>query len=270
MTRRRALALPRRLAAGLLVLALAVAAGRLAPPPEAAADWLTARLEAGQAELGLVVESIAVTGRENTPRGDLERVLAPARGSVLSKLDIAALQKRLSELAWVRAATVARRLPDTLEVTLSERAPFALWQRDGELALVDRAGVVLTREDLARWRSLPLIVGPGAPAAAPALLERLAGYPELADRVEAAMRVGERRWDLKLQSGLRLKLPGAGLERAYGPERALARLKRLQRRHRLLARAVSVVDLRLADRLVVRLSPHGRAIGLARGEDTTT
>jgi len=251
-----------------LVITLAVA--DLLPRPGLAVDWTQARLEATQAELGLVVHSVDIEGRNHTPDDALQEVLDPVRGTVMSGLDIVALQKQLREIAWVAEAEVARRLPDRLTVTLSEHEPFALWQDDGTLALVNRDGTILTRQRLARWRSLPLIVGDGAPQAAPALLEQLEDYPEFAKRVEAAVRVGERRWDLKLDGGLRLQLPADRADRDYGPGAALARLAALERRHRLLARAVTVIDLRLEDRIAVRLSPHGRAIGLAGGSETST
>jgi cell division protein FtsQ len=82
------------------------------------------------------------------------------------------------------------------------------------------------------------------------VLALLAAYPALKRRLAAIIRVSERRWDLKFANGVIVRLP------EQGTARALATLNRLQGRERLLDRAVSVVDLRLPDRLVVRTAPE--------------
>ena len=88
--------------------------------------------------------------------------------------------------------------------------------------------------------------GYGAPAAAAALLDELEQQPDLKARVIAAVRVGERRWNLRMTNGADVMLP-EGAEHA-----ALARLAQLQASHGLLDRPLAVLDMRLADRLVVR------------------
>jgi len=235
--------------------------------PEMAA-WTVARLEAVQRGLGLVVEGVEITGRRLTPADAVAEALGPVEGRLLGALDLAAVRARLEAISWVATAEVLRAWPDRILVHLSEREPFALWQHEGALALVDARGVVLTRDGLARWRHLPLLAGSGAPESAPALLALLEETPKLARRVSAALRVGTRRWDIEMDNGIRIKLPAAenGSEaQGYGPEEAWHRFAALEKRHRLLARAVAVIDLRLSDRLTVRLSPQGRALGLAEG-----
>ncbi|TIP77213.1 MAG: cell division protein FtsQ, partial [Mesorhizobium sp.] len=74
---------------------------------------------------------------------------------------------------------------------------------------------------------LPLIVGTGAPAKAPDFLARIKKYPELAARVKGYIRIGERRWDLKLENGITVKLP------EDGEDRAIADLVRMDRENGL-------------------------------------
>jgi len=96
---------------------------------------------------------------------------------------------------------------------------------------------------------LPLVVGAGANEAAAAMIDLLRAQPAIAGRVEAAVRVSERRWNLKLSGGADVLLP-EGHEAA-----ALTRLAELQGRDRLLDRPVAAIDMRLPDRLVVRMQP---------------
>jgi len=78
----------------------------------------------------------------------------------------------------------------------------------------------------------------------------LATEPELAKRVNAAVRVGGRRWNLKMDNGIEIQLP------EQNPGAAWAQLAKLERSSNLLARNVETVDLRLPDRLVVRTVPE--------------
>ena len=82
-----------------------------------------------------------------------------------------------------------------------------------------------------------------------ALLSLLASEPDLHRRVTAAVRVGERRWNLQLEEGVEVRLPEAGAEQAW------TELARIVRQHGLLERDVVVIDLRIPDRMVVRASP---------------
>ena len=88
-------------------------------------------------------------------------------------------RKRIETLSWVEQATVERRLPDTIVVNVEERRPFAIWQNNGKFVLIDRAGNVVAHQDVANFRNLPLVVGPGAPAAAAPLIDALTARPAL-------------------------------------------------------------------------------------------
>jgi cell division protein FtsQ len=72
--------------------------------------------------------------------------------------------------------------------------------------------------------------------------------PELQKRVVAAIRVSERRWDLQLDAGILVRLPTEKQKQAWET------LRKLEQRHKILARDVVVIDLRLPDRLVIQLS----------------
>lgn len=236
-----------------LVLA-AVGAGasmvRSVQPGSSVASW---RERAGNA-VGLPVLDVVVQGREKTPEPMLRAALGVSRGDKLLGFSLEAARGRIEQLAWVQSATVERRLPGTIVVTLKERLPFAVWQSGGKFVLIDRRGQVVVEQDPAKdataFATLPLVVGPGAPEAAAALLDQLAGQPVLRGRVVAAVRVGERRWNLRLNNGGDVLLP----EGHEGT--AIAKLMELHGSQQLLDRPLQTVDMRLGDRLVVRPQPE--------------
>lgn len=203
---------------------------------------------------GLRVARVVIQGRENTPEPLLRAAIGVDIGAPILGFSIEAARTRVESLTWVEQATVERRLPDTVVVALKERRPFAIWQNQKKYMLIDRAGQVVANQDAASFKdTLPLVVGAGAPAGANSLLTTLDRYPALNARVLAAVRVGERRWDLHLKNGIDVMLP-----EAHEAE-ALDRLMLLQRDHALMDRPLMAIDLRLPDRLALRPRPDAAA-----------
>ncbi len=225
-----------------------------------AANGVGATLVQYTAAAGLTVREVYVTGRQRTPPEAILEALGVVRGSPLVALDPAAARRRIEALGWVREAAVERRFPDTVFVRLQERVPLALWQRKGKLVVVDLDGVVIDGATSRKFTDLKLIVGDDAPANAPDLLAIMASEPELSKRVEAAVRVGGRRWNLRLDNGIDVQLPETDVAAAW------RRLADFDRRHRLLARDITAIDLRLPDRVVVRQPTAGKGGG--KGENT--
>ena len=175
---------------------------------------------------------------------------------------MAAAKGRLERLPWVKSATVERSLPDTLRVQVEERKAFALWQHGKRLALIDRDGTVIVKDNLSRFADRPLLVGEGAEKRAPEIVDLLAADPQLRQNVEAAVLVSGRRWNLRLKAGIEVRLPEQGMERAW------AELARLVREEGLLTRAVTMVDLRQTDKAIVRLTPEAAKEPEEPGEST--
>lgn len=236
----------RRTLAGVVLLAVIGLVG-LAAQAIGQGTSVGERLADATGRLGLRVDTIRFEGQRKTPELLLRAALGVRVGDPILGLSVREARARIESIAWVQSATVERRLPGVVVVQIVERRPFAVWQLDGKFSLVDRDGAMVTDSDVATFASeLPLIVGPGAPKAAAALIEMLGKQPDIQNRMQAAVRVGERRWNLRMQNGTDILLP-EGAEEA-----ALAKLAGLQASHALLDRPLQAVDLRLPDRLVIR------------------
>ncbi len=206
-----------------------------------------AGLRAGlSSALDMRVRRVVIEGRTNTPEPLLRTAIGAATGQPILAYSIEAARRRIESLSWVSRATVERLLPSTIAVHLDERRPFAIWQDHGRFVLIDRAGEVVANQNLAAFKTLPLVVGDGAPKDAGDLIDALRAAPPLAGRVAAAVRVGQRRWNLQLTNGIDVLLPEGHAAAA------VARLAQLQSAHALLDRPLAIVDLRLRDRIVIR------------------
>lgn len=197
---------------------------------------------------GMRIASVAVTGNHELSTEEVFAAAAMPATSSLPFLDIAAVQARLKQVPLIAEASVRKLYPNRLAIEITERMPFALWQKEGQVQVVSADGTAIDvlRDD--RFVNLPHVVGQGANKRVKEYVSILLEVPEIAGEVRAGTLVGERRWNLKLKSGVDVKLP------EEEPARALARLAEAHRDTRLLSKDILSVDLRLADRIVVRLS----------------
>lgn len=190
---------------------------------------------------------VTVEGRDYVERSSILAALNVSRGDSLLGIDLQASRRRLEAIDWVEWATVERRLPDTLYVTLKERRAVAIWQNGNEYTLIDKNGRTVRASRMPPGaESLLLLGGPGAPEHVGDLLLLLTYEPSIARQLRSAVWVGQRRWNLILNNGVEIWLPE---EDAIA---ALQHVTKLEGQHKLLSREFGVVDLRLPDKLYLR------------------
>lgn len=164
-------------------------------------------------------------------------------------VDVSEIRHRLLQFGWVKDARVSRRLPDTLVIDIVERTPAALWQNQGQLALIDKEGVMLDRVPVDKMPDLPLLIGPGANGEAEELEGLMSAVPTLKPQLASATWVGGRRWDLNFQSGETIALP----EGDVAAKTALVKFAKLDKSAGLLGRGIVRFDLRVPGKMIVRL-----------------
>ena len=205
------------------------------------------------ARAGFEVEKVEVRGVERMDELPVYNIaLGQVDRSMLS-LDLPHVRQQMLKLGWVKDARISRRLPDTLVVDIVERDPVAVWQHDGQLHLIDVAGVVLQSVSASAMPDLPLVVGPNANRQTAGLNKLMENAPALKPMLAGATWVGNRRWDLRFQSGETLSLPEGDTQSAS----ALVNFARMDGVNRLLGRGIVRFDMRDPDRFVLRL-PQGR------------
>ncbi len=229
-----------------------------------ALDWAGSRILDGTVHIGLSVEEVYVVGRKETAREDVLSALNVTVGDPILGFDPTEARDRLEALGWIKSAEVRRTLPGTVVVKIEERRAIAIWQHDDSFVLIDPDGVVIGAKDLKRHSHLKLLVGPDAPMHAQELLTVLAQEPELENRVVAAIRVGARRWNLRLDGGIDVHMPETGVAEAW------RQLATYQRDHEILSRTVQEIDMRQIDRMTLQLTEPGLQEVMMRGKGEET
>jgi cell division protein FtsQ len=226
---------------GVLFLATAIAGMVLGDHTRAVASAITAAS-------GLAIEKVKITGQSETSEVDVLDRLEIGEAPSLFTFNLEAARARVEALPWVAQATLKKLYPDTLQIAVIERVPYALWQHGDLVSLIDPQGAVITDFVGERYTNLPLVVGEGANVRVDEFLSLILDHPALLPRVRAGVLVSERRWNIVLAEAVEIMLP------ENDPAAALARLDEVDASSQLLSRDIAAVDLRVPGRFVVRLT----------------
>lgn len=201
------------------------------------------------ADAGLVVRHVYLEGREHAALGEVMEAIHIKEGDPLLLYSVDEIKENLEVLGWVNRVEVSREFPDTLHIRIIEREPAALWQHEKKISLIDVDGEVISQSDVADWAQLPVVVGDDAAGHTRDLLAFLIQTPELFAQVASAIRVSERRWNIRFRDGLEVKLP------EKDPQAAWRVLADMDKDKKLLERNIRAVDLRVPDRVFIQVAP---------------
>ena len=142
----------------------------------------------------LAVDHITVRGNDQLSEHEVLSLVSGLLGENILVVDLEAHRQHLMASPWLRAGTLRRILPSSVEVIVMERRPIAIARFDDRLYLVDELGTVIDRhgprfaefdlpivDGLAAPDTRTVVVDPGRMALATRLLEQLAPHPEVLD-----------------------------------------------------------------------------------------
>ncbi|WP_341991338.1 FtsQ-type POTRA domain-containing protein [Azorhizobium sp. AG788] len=198
---------------------------------------------------GFKITQVDLSGQNHVTPAEILSAAGIKSTTSLLLVDADATRQKLEEMPWIASASVRKLYPDRIEIAVVEREAYALWQVNGEIRVIAKDGMpIAPYSDDSRYVNLPIVVGEGAQKKVQEIVDALGRVPAVRDRVRAAILVAERRWTLKLRNGIDIRLPETGVDAA------LLQVADLDREKKLLTRDITIVDLRLPDRVVVRLS----------------
>lgn len=233
------------IAAGVLTLALVGVLGTGERGAELA-HVIGTTVDGKFGEAGFRLKTVHVQGASAMATPDIVKAAGVYKDAPLLGMDLEALRGRVEQVGWVKEARVVRLLPDTLMISVEERRQLAVWQHNGRTVVIDDKGQRIPEADPSLFTTLPLVVGSGGDRHAGEILPVLAQRPKLLARMEALVRVDDRRWDLRLKDGSLIQLP------AVDEEQALIQLEQLDLRSRILELGFERIDLRNPEVVAVR------------------
>lgn len=201
---------------------------------------------------GFAVKDVLLEGREQTDAEILLALINVQRGESIFTFNPHQAKAQIEKIGWVQSAHVERRLPDTIYIRLTERKPFALWNNNGELSLIDSRGVEITKLNLHKFQDLLMLRGTGAQDKASEIINALNAHPDLKKNTDHATLVDNRRWNIILNSGQTVKLPEKNL---------LSAVDHIMLRHSenniLDKKVINEIDARYSGRLIIKTKSGG-------------
>ncbi|QLC52549.1 cell division protein FtsQ/DivIB [Bartonella alsatica] len=199
-------------------------------------------------DIGFVVTDVDISGNKRLVKQEVLKILGLDTAQSIFTFNVDRARSLLEKQAWIQSVNIQKIYPNRVRISVVEREPYAIWQHDGVMDIVDDTGCIIVPFKGGIVRNLPLVVGQGAQKSAKIFIQALSVYPQLYSRVRAFVRIGDRRWDLLLDNGIRVMLPEKGaLER-------LSALMEAGTMQDLFSRDILSIDLRLSDRITVSLS----------------
>lgn len=195
---------------------------------------------------GIILKDVYLEGQHYTKDADIVNAMDLQIGDPLTHIDIQDIKHKLEALPWVRYAMVERLYPSTLRVHIIERRPVALWQYENQVKLIDSNGFIIKESNLKPFSKLILLVGEDAPSHIDNLITILDHDPKVSSMVSSAIRVSQRRWNIRLHNGIEIKLP------ENNPEKAWEHLLKLQKNNNILSSSVQTIDLRIPNQMYTK------------------
>jgi cell division protein FtsQ len=189
---------------------------------------------------GVSVNDVSVIGLEADPvlATDIRDAAMIEPGENMFRADPHVIRRRVEATQKVLNVRVHRLWPDQIVIIAEAAEPVAVWHDGRSWAVVDSLGRVIPGARASDHTRLLRLAGIGGAAAAPKIAGLLKTRPDLAGRIAIATRVADRRWDLRMITGITVRLP-----EDKGLETAIARLASLQSRTALTERGLSRIDL---------------------------
>ena len=145
------------IAASVLLLAATLGYGAVAGGHVAEiVDWLKDARDQAANAAGFRIAAISLTGPKEVSREEVLTIAGVTGHASLLFLDADAARARLMANPWIADAAVLKLYPDRLQITVTERQAFALWQKDGTVSVIADDGTVLEPFVEDRYRGLPL------------------------------------------------------------------------------------------------------------------
>ena len=196
-------------------------------------------------EAGFKLETIKINGRNHTTHQELIDVLKLQDGEPILSINLTEKRLQVEQLGWVQGAYLERLLPNTLRLTIIERAPIALLQTKDGHQLIDKNGTIINGAAPEAFSHLPVVSGENAAERANQLIEILKTEPELYAEIWAIQHISKRRWNVHMKNGIIIKLP------ENEPGFAWSRLARFEHKNLIIQRDLAIIDMRLKDQILI-------------------
>lgn len=208
------------------------------------------------AQLDIKLKNVKILGIENTKPTEVINIVSGLKETSLSNIDLHEISTQINNIDWIKKSELRKIYPSTLVVKVFEHNPIAIWFNNGNKFLVDDESEIIKELNPNNFKNLKVIAGLNALEDIPEIISMIRNYPEFEKKIKSLLRVGDRRWTVRLHNGITIHLPEKNVANA------IEEIEQLDSKHALLSRYVDIIDMRLPDR--IDIMPSGVAMSRSK------
>ncbi len=194
------------------------------------------------------IKHVIIEGYEKSNISEIENNVAELKGDLIS-LNFNSLKEIVESNGWVKRASIKKIFPSTVIINITENDPFAIYFQEGKSFLLDLDGSIITEINLDNYADDLLFVrGENSPELLELLIRDISiAFPNLIKTLDEVEFIEKRRWNLKLDNKILIKLPDENIQQS------LKNLKQLFEEQEVMQSNIIEIDLRIQGRAALKV-----------------
>ena len=194
------------------------------------------------------IDNVIIEGSEKSNISEIENNVTEFKGNLIG-LNFNSIKEIVESSEWVKRASIKKVLPSTLKINVTENDPYAIYFQEGKSFLIDLDGSIITEINLNSYEDdLLLVRGENSPELLEQLIRDISiAFPNLTQTLEEVEFIEKRRWNLKLNNKLLVKLPDENIQQS------LKNLKQLFEEQEVMESNIIEIDLRIQGRAALKV-----------------
>ncbi len=194
------------------------------------------------------IKNVIIEGSEKSNISEIENNVTEFKGNLIG-LNYNSIKEIVESSEWVKRASIKKVLPSTLKINLTENDPYAIYFQEGKSFLIDIDGSIITEINLNNYEDDLLFVrGENSPELLEQLIRDISiAFPNLTQTLKEVEFIEKRRWNLKLNNKLLVKLPDENIQQS------LKNLKQLFEEQEVMESNIIEIDLRIQGRAALKV-----------------
>ena len=194
------------------------------------------------------IKNVIIEGSEKSNISEIENNVTEFKGNLIG-LNFNSIKEMVESSEWVKRASIKKVLPSTLKINVTENDPYAIYFQEGKSFLIDLDGSIITEINLNNYEDDLLFVrGENSPELLEQLIRDISiTFPNLTQTLEEVEFIEKRRWNLKLNNKLLVKLPDENIQQS------LKNLKQLFEEQEVMESNIIEIDLRIQGRAALKV-----------------
>ena len=194
------------------------------------------------------INHVIIEGSKKSNKSEIEKNVAEKNGNLIS-LSFNSIKIIVESSEWVKRASIKKILPSTLVINVTENDPYAIYLQEGKFFLLDLDGSIITEINIDNYQDdLLFVKGENSPELLKKLIKDISiTFPNLIQTLEEVEFIEKRRWNLKLNNKLLVKLPD------NNTQQSLKNLKQLFEEQEVMQSNIIEIDLRIQGRAALKV-----------------